>query len=207
MGLVLFVAAGTVRYALAWMFLGTFGGASLAITLYLANEDPKLLERRTRAGPIAEKRASQKIIQLVANFAFLATLVVPALDRRWSWSRVPLPVSIGGDVLVALGFFIVFRVFATNTFTSATIEVDAEQHVIETGPYAHVRHPMYAGALVLLLGTPLALGSFWGLLTIVPIGATIMWRLLDEERFLSERLRGYEAYRKKTRHRLIPHVW
>jgi protein-S-isoprenylcysteine O-methyltransferase Ste14 len=115
--------------------------------------------------------------------------------------------SIAGDVLVTLGFLIVFLVFKENTFTAATIEVVSDQTVISTGPYAIVRHPMYSGALVMLLGTPLALGSWWGLLMFVPMVFTIAWRALDEERVLLTNLRGYEEYCQMVRYRLVPHVW
>jgi protein-S-isoprenylcysteine O-methyltransferase Ste14 len=209
-GLVLFIPAGTVRFLEGWIFLTVFSGASLAITLYLMKNDPALLERRTQAGPLAEKERSQKIIQALAGLAFLATLVVPALDRRFRWfhgARVPLPVAVAGEVLVVLGFFVIFLVFRANTYTSSVIEVAAEQRVIETGPYAVVRHPMYSGALVMFVGVPLALGSFVGLVTFVPIAAVIVWRLLEEERFLSTRLAGYQAYCEKTRYRLVPRVW
>jgi protein-S-isoprenylcysteine O-methyltransferase Ste14 len=207
MAALIFPLAGTVRYAEGWIFLFVFGGSSLAITLDLMKRDPRLLERRVRAGPTAEKEPRQKIIQLLASLFFLAVLAVPALDRRWSWSRVPLAGVIAGDLLLALGFWIVFRVFRENTFTSASIEVDPAQAVVQTGPYARVRHPMYAGGLVLLLGAPLALGSWWGLLTFVPMTASIVWRLLDEETFLSARLPGYDQYRSNVRFRLIPGVW
>src|SRR3984885_15148370 len=150
LGLALFVSAGTLRFVEAWVFLALFLAASLAITVYLAKSDPALLERRTQAGPVAEKELSQKIIQGVASLAFVATIVVPALDHRFGWSRVPLPVVIMGDLLVALGFLIVFLVFRQNTFTSSIIEVTAEQRVIDSGPYAIVRHPMYVGGLVLV---------------------------------------------------------
>jgi protein-S-isoprenylcysteine O-methyltransferase Ste14 len=206
-GVALFVPAGTVGFIEGWIFLAVFSGSSLAITLYLMKRDPALLERRTQAGPVAEKELSQKIIQGLASIAFLSTLVVPALDHRFRWSHVPMAAVIGGDVLVALGFLTIFLVFRANTFTSAVIEVAAEQRVIETGPYAIVRHPMYSGALVMFIGVPLALGSFVGLLTFVPFAATIVWRLLDEERFLSSHLTGYAAYRDKTRYRLVPRVW
>jgi protein-S-isoprenylcysteine O-methyltransferase Ste14 len=202
-----FVSAGTWRYVEGWVFLGVFVAASLAITVYLAKKDPALLQRRTQAGPIAEKERRQKIIQAVASLAFLATIVVPALDHRFGWSRVPLPAVATGDALVAVGFLIVFFVFRENTFTSAVIEVAKEQRVVTTGPYAVVRHPMYAGALVLMAGVPLALGSWWGLPPLGPFTAVIVWRLLDEERFLEARLAGYAAYRQKTRHRLVPGVW
>lgn len=207
MALLLFVPAGTLHYWQAWAFLAVFLGASLAITAYLFRHDRELLERRLRAGPSAETEASQKIIQAFAGLVFIAALVVPALDHRFGWSHLPLPVVLAGDVLVALGFLIVFRVFRVNTFTASTIEVAAEQQVITTGPYALVRHPMYAGALLLFLGIPLALGSLWGLLVFVPALLVLVWRLVDEEKFLVDNLAGYEAYRRKTRYRLIPHIW
>jgi protein-S-isoprenylcysteine O-methyltransferase Ste14 len=207
MGLMLFGAAGTVRFVEGWVLLALFSGASLAITIYLARKDPALLERRTQAGPVAEKQRSQKIIQGLASVSFLSVLVVPALDHRFGWSHAPLLLVVAGDLLVSLGFLIVFFVFKENTFTSSVIEVAAEQRVIDTGPYAVVRHPMYSGALVLLAGLPLALGSLVGLVTFVPFAAVIVWRLLDEERFLATRLPGYVSYREKTRYRLIPRIW
>lgn len=207
LGLALFAPAGTLRFVEAWVFLGLFLAASLAITVYLAQSDPALLERRTQAGPVAEKERAQKIIQGVASLAFLATIVVPALDHRFGWSRVPLPAVVVGDILVALGFLIVFLVFRQNTFTSSIIEVAAEQRVVDSGPYAVVRHPMYVGGLVLVSGIPLALGSLVGLATLPPFAAVIVWRLLDEEQFLVGHLAGYAAYRQKTPYRLIPRVW
>jgi len=206
-GLALFASAGTVWFTEGWMFMALFFGASLAITVYLARRDPALLERRTQAGPVAEKEASQKVIQGLASVAFLSTIVVPAFDRRFGWSHMPLPAVIVGDALVGLGFLVVFLVFRENTFTSSVIEVATEQRVIDTGPYAVVRHPMYVGALVLVAGIPLTLGSLVGLLTFPPFVAIIVWRLKGEERFLVSNLPGYEAYCQKTRYRLIPHVW
>jgi protein-S-isoprenylcysteine O-methyltransferase Ste14 len=207
MGLALFVSAGTWRWVEGWVFLGLFFGSALAITIYLARKDPALLRRRTQAGPLAEKERSQKIIQGIASVSFLSTIVLPSLDRRFGWSHLGLPSVIAGDVLVVLGFLIVFLVFRENTFTSSVIEVAADQRVIDTGPYAVVRHPMYVGGLVLVAGIPLALGSLVGLVTFPPFAAMIVWRLLDEERFLVGHLAGYAAYRRKTRHRLIPYVW
>ena len=207
LGLALFAPAGTLRFVEAWVFLALFLTASLAITLYLAKSDPALLARRIQAGPMAEKERAQKIIQGVASLAFIATIVVPALDHRFGWSRIPLPAVVAGDILIALGFLVVFLVFRQNTFTSSIIEVAAEQRVIDSGPYAVVRHPMYVGGLVLVAGIPLALGSFVGLVTFPPFAAVIIWRLLDEEKFLVRHLAGYEAYREKTPYRLIPRVW
>jgi protein-S-isoprenylcysteine O-methyltransferase Ste14 len=207
LGLVLFGSAGTPRFVEGWVFLGLFAAVSLAITLYLARTDPALLARRTQAGPVAEKERSQKIIQGVASVTFVSTIIVPAFDHRFGWSHAPLAAVIAGDLLIALGFLIVFLVFRENTFTSAVIEVAAEQRVIDTGPYAVVRHPMYVGGLVLVAGIPLALGSVVGLVTFPPFAAVIAWRLLDEERFLMSHLAGYTAYREKVRHRLVPRVW
>jgi protein-S-isoprenylcysteine O-methyltransferase Ste14 len=207
LGLLVFGPAGTLRFVEGWVMLALFAGSSLAITVYLARKDPALLERRTQAGPVAEKEWSQKVIQGLASIVFVSTIVVPALDHRFLWSRAPIYAVIAGDTLVAMGFFMVFRVFKENTFTSSVIEVASEQRVIETGPYARVRHPMYAGALVLIAGLPLALGSLVGLVTFVPFVAILVWRLLDEEHYLVSHLPGYDAYRRRTRYRLIPHVW
>jgi protein-S-isoprenylcysteine O-methyltransferase Ste14 len=207
MALLLFIPAGTVGYWHAWGYLTIFFGATLLITLHLMKKDPALLERRLSGGPAAEKRTSQKIIMSFASIGFVALLVVPALDFRYKWSSVPLYLVISGDILTALGFYIVFLVYKENSFTSATIEVASDQEVISTGPYAIVRHPMYAGSFLYLLGTPLALGSYWGLLPLAVMIPSVIWRLFDEERFLSKNLPGYAAYCDKLRWRLIPGVF
>jgi protein-S-isoprenylcysteine O-methyltransferase Ste14 len=206
-GLCLFLPAWTLRYWQGWLFLIIFVACSSLVTAYLWKRDPALLQRRVSAGPAAEKEQSQKVIQLFASAAFLGILVVPALDHRFGWSRVPLAAVAAGDVLVAIGFAIVFLVFRENTFTSATIEVSPEQRTISTGSYAIVRHPMYAGALIMLIGAPLALGSMWGLAMVAMMIAVIVWRLLDEEKFLSRNLEGYTSYRERVRYRLLPGVW
>ena len=207
MGLLLFIPAGTIHYWQAWVYLLIFMGASLLTTLYLMKKDPALLNRRIRGGPTAEKRRTQQLIMLCTSICFIALLVVPALDHRFRWSAMPLSCVIVGDVLVAIGFYFIFLVYKENTFTSATIEVVEDQKVISTGPYAIVRHPMYAGALLYLVGTPLALGSFWGLLALSAIMSFLIWRLYDEESFLAGNLPGYTEYQKKVRHRLIPFIW
>jgi protein-S-isoprenylcysteine O-methyltransferase Ste14 len=203
----LFIPAWTLDYRQAWMFLAVYFASSLAITLYLIKKDPKLLERRMSGGPTAEKEPTQKIIMSFASLGFIGLIIVPALDHRLAWSHMPPYMALAGDVLVALGFLAVFFVFKENTFTSATIELTPDQRVISTGPYALVRHPMYAGALVMLLGIPIALGSWWGLLVIVAMMPALIWRLLDEEKFLARNLPGYVEYRRKVRYRLIPLVW
>src|SRR5262245_59214815 len=144
MALLLFVPAGTTHYWQAWAYLVIFVGASALTTIYLERNDPALLERRMRGGPTAEKEPRHRVIMLFASLGFIALLVVPALDRRFGWSVVPLSVVVVGDILTAVGFYLIFRVFRVNTFTSASIQVAPDQYVISTGPYAIVRHPMYA---------------------------------------------------------------
>jgi len=207
MAALLFIPAGTLDYWQAWTFLAVYFASSLAITLYLIKNDPKLLERRMSAGPTAEKETTQKIIMLFASLGFIGLIIFPALDHRFAWSHVPPYAALAGDVLVVLGWLAIFFVFKENTFTSATIELAPDQKVISTGPYAFVRHPMYAGGIVMLLGVPIALGSWWGLLVIVAMMPALIWRLFDEEKFLARNLQGYVEYQKKVPYRLIPLIW
>jgi protein-S-isoprenylcysteine O-methyltransferase Ste14 len=207
MGLLLFVPAGTIRYWQAWVYLAIFFGGSAATTLFLARRDPALLERRLKGGPIAEKRRAQRLVMVFTSLAFVALLVVPALDHRHGWSAVPLPAVLAGDVLVALGMSLIVRVYRENTYASATIEIAQDQQVISTGPYAIVRHPMYASASLYLLGTPLALGSYWGLVPLAVMLPFLIWRLRDEERLLAQSLPGYVEYQRTVRHRLVPGIW
>jgi protein-S-isoprenylcysteine O-methyltransferase Ste14 len=207
MAVVLFVAAGTLDYWQAWTFLAVYLASSLAITLYLMTADPKLLERRMRGGPTAETEPKQKLIMWLTSIGFVALIVVPALDHRFAWSRMSPYVAVAGDVLVVLGFAAVLWVFKENSFSAATIELAPDQRVISTGPYALVRHPMYAGALILLIGVSLALGSWWGLLVVAAMLPMLIWRLIDEEDFLAKNLPGYVAYQSRVRDRLIPQVW
>ena len=207
MGLLLFVPAATIRYWQAWAYLSIFTGATVLTTLYLSRKDPALLERRMSGGPRAERQPTQKFIMLCASIGFIALLVVPAFDHRFGWSTVSLGGVVVGDVLVAIAFYLIFLVYRENTFASATIEVAENQKVISTGPYAIVRHPMYASASLYLLGTPLALGSYWGLVPIAVMMPFLIWRLFDEERFLARNLPGYTEYQKRVLHRLVPFVW
>ncbi|HTM10512.1 MAG TPA: isoprenylcysteine carboxylmethyltransferase family protein [Verrucomicrobiae bacterium] len=207
MAALLFLPAGTIDYWQAWVFLAAFFLPSSAITLYLMKKDPKLLERRLQGGPTVEKETRQKIIQTLTSIMFIAMLVVPALDHRFAWSRMPPYAAIAGDVLVVLGFLIIFFVYKENTFASATIELAPGQKVISTGLYARARHPMYMGGLFLFVGMPLALGSCWGLLVFLLFMPALIWRLLDEERFLARNLPGYVEYQNKVKFRLVPHIW
>ena len=207
LGLGLFLPAGTLDYWQGWVYLILFVGSSGVITAVLLKSAPKLVESRLKAGPTAEKEFRQKIIQAFASVFYVLYAIVPALDRRFGWSDVPAYLVVAGDVFIVLGFWMMFRVFRENSFAASTIQMMEGQTVISTGPYRVVRHPMYAGALVMLLPSPLALGSYWGLWVDLPMLGVIVWRLLEEEKFLLKNLPDYEEYRRKTRYRLVPFVW
>ena len=207
MASLIFLPAGTLNYWQGWVFFTLFLVASNAIGVYLAIYNPILLERRMRVGPTAEKETSQKIITFFALIGFIAILVFPALDHRFGWSTVPRYVSVVGDILVALGFLLTFIVILQNDYAASTIQVAEGQTVVSTGLYAYIKHPMYAGVLPLLAGIPLALGSWWGVCGLVIIVPGIIWRLLDEEKFLRKNLPGYTEYTNKVKYRLIPFVY
>jgi protein-S-isoprenylcysteine O-methyltransferase Ste14 len=204
---VLFGSAGTLREGRAWSMLAVFFGCAGAITIWLWFRDKALLERRVKAGPGAEPDPMQNVVQALAGFVFLATFAVSGLDTRVGGSNTPLIVSLVGDTMITLGFLVVFLTFRENTFTAGTIEVAEGQRVIDSGPYAVVRHPMYAGALVMITGIPLGLGSWWGLVPAALIVPILVWRLLREEAFLTANLPGYDSYRGRVCYRLMPILW
>jgi protein-S-isoprenylcysteine O-methyltransferase Ste14 len=177
------------------------------VSVWLIRHDPALLERRMRGGPFAERERSQKIIMTITSLGFLGLLVVPGLDRRFGWSQMPNAVAILGDLLLLAGWGGILAVFRANSYAAATIQVAQGQTVISTGPYGIVRHPMYAAALLMLLGIPIALGSWWGVLVWAAVLPALAWRLIDEERVLVRDLGGYADYQRKVPWRLIPHVW
>jgi protein-S-isoprenylcysteine O-methyltransferase Ste14 len=207
LALALFLSAGSLNYWQAWVYLAVFAGCTILITAYLVKNDRELLAGRVQAGPIAETQRMQQILQSLASLFFIGLFIVPGLDDRFGWSRVPPIVSLAADGFVALGFYIVFLVFRENSYTRATIAVSAEQRVITTGQYALVRHPMYTGAMVLLIFTPVALGSWVGVPCSIPVILVIVARLLDEEKFLKANLSGYEEYTRKVHYHLVPFLW
>jgi protein-S-isoprenylcysteine O-methyltransferase Ste14 len=203
----LFGSAGTIRYWQAWVYVAIFVVASVPTSVYLMKKDPALLALRMRGGPMFEKEGTQRIIMTFTSLGFLAILVVPGLDRRFGWSAVPAWAVVLGDLLVAIGFLLIFVVYRENTFTGATIQVAPGQTVISTGPYAIVRHPMYASGALYMFGIPLALASYWSYLALAAMMPFLLWRLLDEERILTRDLPGYVDYRRRVRHRLVPFIW
>ena len=195
-----------------WLVLGPggvrFQGVrATGFTLYLAIFDKPLLERRLKAGPWHERERSQQVIVSLVFIAFFAFLILPILDYRKGLSRVPAWVSVVGDAIIVLSFLAIFRVVKVNSWAASNVRVEAGQQVIDTGPYAHVRHPMYAAAVWLFVGIPLALGSWWTTALLVPFVPVLLWRLLDEEKLLARELPGYTEYTKRVRYRLVPRVW
>ena len=203
----LFWPAGTFRYWQAWLFVAVFALATLLPSLYLAVADPDALARRMHAGPTAETRPAQRLVMSAIYLLSAALFVVSALDHRFGWSSVPTWLVIAGNVLVAVGLVVAQLVVIQNGYAAATITVEAGQRLVTTGLYGLVRHPMYAGGLVMMLGTPLALDSYWGLAVLVPSVVVLGARIVDEERMLTEQLPGYREYRQRVRYRLIPNVW
>ena len=206
-GLLLFWPAGTFDYWQAWVFIALFVVGAMVPTIYLAVAYPDAFRRRTRYGPFAETRMVQKFINVGILLAVVAAGVVSALDHRFGWSTVPTAVVVVGNVLVVTGLGLAELVVIQNNYAAATITVEEEQPVVSTGLYGLVRHPMYVGALIMMVGMPLALASYWALLTIIPGVLVFAARISDEEKALRQDLDGYEEYTEKVQYRLVPGVW
>jgi protein-S-isoprenylcysteine O-methyltransferase Ste14 len=206
-GLMVFWPAGTFDYWQGWLFIAVFAIATLVPSVYLAVRNPAALQRRMHAGPTAETRTLQKIISVVAFGSLAAMIIVSALDFRFGWSTVPAIVSVAGDVLVAVGLGIAMLVVIQNAYAAANITVETGQQLATTGFYAFVRHPMYFGNLIMMIGVPLALGSYWGLVFIIPGLIVLGLRIGDEEALLRQELGGYREYTQKVHYRLVPYVW
>jgi protein-S-isoprenylcysteine O-methyltransferase Ste14 len=206
-GLALFLPAWTFHYWQAWVFIAVFIVTTIGPSIYLAVKDPAALQRRMHAGPTAETRPAQRIAISATVLAVVALLVVSALDHRFGWSSVPLAMITLGNVLVAVGLLVAQLVVIQNSYASANITVEADQELASTGLYGLVRHPMYVGALVMMIGTPLALDSYWGLAVLIPGLLALAARIVDEEKMLSAELAGYDEYTQKVRYRLLPGVW
>jgi protein-S-isoprenylcysteine O-methyltransferase Ste14 len=207
MAVLLFAPAGTLDYWQAWVYLLLFIGLSIASTLYFIKHDPALVRRRMQVGVRAETEKSQKLIMALTSVCFLLLILLPGFDRRLHWSSVPAWLSLAADLGLMLGFAVICVVMQVNSYAATTIRVDEAQPVVSHGPYALVRHPMYAGAVVLFGCTPLALGSYWALLVAPAFVLLLAWRLIEEERYLKQHLPGYADYCRRVRYRLVPGVW
>lgn len=205
-GLLLFWPAGTFNYWQAWAFL-VVALLTWVPGVYLLATNPAALQRRMRGGPAAETRMVQKAVMGGVWLSLVATIVVSAFDHRFGWSRVPTAICVVGDVLVAVGLGVAMLVVIQNSHAAATVRVEAGQEVVSTGLYGLVRHPMYTGNVILMVGIPLALGSFWGLGFVLPVLLVLTLRIRDEEKLLEEQLDGYREYTRKVRYRLVPLMW
>lgn len=205
--LLVFWPAGTFDYWQGWVFIAVFAVSTTIPSIYLAVTNPAALQRRMEVGPAAETRPLQKLIVTFAFFSLGAMIVVSALDFRLGWSFVPAEVSVVGDVLVAVGLLIAMITTIQNGYAAGNVKVESAQTVVSTGVYSVVRHPMYFGNVILMIGIPLALGSYWGLLFVIPGLAVLVTRILDEEKVLTQQLAGYADYVQRVHARLVPHVW
>ncbi len=207
---ILLIAAGTLRWPGAWVFLAEMGGGGLAIGLWLAKHDPGLLAERL--SPVIQRKqaAGDKILITGVVVLWHAWLVFMALDSmRYRLSHVPAWLQGVGALGPLASLYIGYRVFRENTFAVPVVKVQKErgQKVVTTGPYRYVRHPMYAGAILLFLGTPLLLGSWYGLAVTPILTVLLAVRIVIEERTLIDGLEGYGEYMSRVRYRLLPGIW
>jgi protein-S-isoprenylcysteine O-methyltransferase Ste14 len=209
-GLLLFGGAGTFNWPSAWAYIAVFGGASLAISLWLAWADPDLLAERMKPLVQRDQKAWDKVFMTVVGAIFLAWVVLMGVDaRRFHWSDIPPPWQVLGAILTLLSFAGIAWVYRTNSFAAPVIKLQAErkQTVISTGPYAFVRHPMYGFGFLTFIGMPLMTGSLWGLAALPVMGALLHLRTLGEEQMLRSELAGYEDYARRVRWRYAPGIW
>ncbi len=206
-GVLLFVAAGTFDYWQAWVFLAVFALTAWLPSIYLQITNPVVLQRRMRSGPIAEGRTVQKMVMIGLYGSLAAICVVGGLDHRLGWSAVPPALSLIGSALAGAGLIVTVLVAIQNTYASTTVQVEAGQQVVSTGLYGLVRHPMYTGNVLILVGLPLAVGSWWALAFVMPGVAVLATRIQDEEKLLGAELDGYLEYTQKVRSRLVPYLW
>jgi protein-S-isoprenylcysteine O-methyltransferase Ste14 len=209
-GVLLFVPAGTLDWPGAWVFMAEFVIGAAAITYWLARHDPGLLKERMGGAFQKGQTLADKVFMTVIIVVWYGWLVLMGLDvRRWHVSHMPVGLAFAGALLIPLGYYIVWCVFRANSFAAPVIRIQSErgQHVVDTGPYAVVRHPMYAGATIYMLGMPLLLGSWFGLLVLPLIFCALVVRILIEEAALRKGIAGYGEYAARVRYRLMPGVW
>jgi protein-S-isoprenylcysteine O-methyltransferase Ste14 len=206
-GFMLFVPTATINYWQAWVFLAVFALSAWIPGIYLLRTNPVALQQRMRAGPTAESRTVQKVVIAGWYLSLATTLVVSALGHRFGWAPVPTAICLIGDALVAVALSVTMLVAIQNSYAAAVVRVEADQKLVSTGLYGIVRHPMYAGNVTLMIGIPLALGSYWGLVLVIPGLIVLALRIRDEEQLLQEKLDGYCEYQQKVRYRLVPYMW
>ena len=206
---ILLGAAGDWTWPQGWTYLGEVLALSSAITIGLLVTDKALLEARMSSPLKRNQRPRDRAIIMVFAAAYIGWFVLIGLDHRFFWSGTPLPVQILGAVLIGAGMMLVWETFRANTFATTQVRVQAEraQTVVDTGPYRYVRHPMYAGMVLFVIGTALMLGSLWGLAATLVLFFMLGLRIRGEEQVLKQDLAGYDAYMTKTPWRIVPGLW
>ena len=199
-----FLPAGTFSYWEAWVYLAIIFIPMTLVLIYLFKNDPGRLERRMKT---REPETEQKLIVKLSVPLFLIAFLLPGFDQRFGWSDVPVGVVVMAEILVLLGYGMFFLVGRENRYASRVVEVEQEQKIISSGPYAIIRRPMYLGLLVMYIYSPLALGSYWAIIPAILIIPVIVVRLLNEENVLARDLKGYKEYMEKTPDRLLPGIW
>ncbi|MDP2945516.1 MAG: isoprenylcysteine carboxylmethyltransferase family protein [Atribacterota bacterium] len=204
LGLIFFLPAGSIKFWEAWAYMGILFIPMIFVLIYLLKNDPELLERRMK---MKEKEEPQKVFIKLSLLVFFIAFIIPGFDYRFEWSKVLLIVIIIADLFIFIGYLLFFLVLKENTYASRIIEVEKGQKVISTGPYAIIRHPMYVAVLMMYVLSPLALGSYWAVLAILPLPVLVIFRIKSEEKILRDKLPGYREYTQKVKYRLIPYIW
>ena len=202
--LFLLLPAGTFDFWQLYLYVAVLMGPMIFVVRYFLKNDPEFLVHRLT---MKEKERVQKKIISLSAIAYLVGFLLPGLDRRFGWSEIPTAIVLAADVLVMTSYIFVVYVFKHNRYASRVIEVQKNQTVISTGPYSIVRHPMYSGMFIMFFSTPIALGSYWAVIPFALMPLTFFFRILNEEKVLSEQLPGYKEYCEKVRYRLIPYIW
>lgn len=202
--LLIFLPAGTLHYAKGWLLIGLLFVPMLIAGFVMLAKSPDFLAKRLDA---KEKQGTQKGVVALSGLMFIVGFVVAGLDYRFSWSKMPLPVTIIASVLFLAAYALYAEVMRENAYLSRTVKVEEGQKVVDTGLYGIVRHPMYAVTILLFLMIPVVLGSWYSLIVFAFYPAIIIIRLKDEEDLLTRELSGYAEYKKKVRYRIIPFIW
>ena len=202
MWIILFIPAGSIKFWEAWIFWSGFSIITFFITFYFMKKNPEFLSRRTKVKQTKEIIKTPLILK-----AYYLGFILPGIDFRFNWSNIELWIVILSNIIVFASYIFIFYVFKKNSYASTVIQVESEQNVISSGPYALVRHPMYLGMVIMSLFMPIALGSYISIIPMIFIIPITIIRIKNEEEILLKNLNGYNKYCSKTKYRLIPFVW
>lgn len=207
LGMLILIPGRIVGYWQGWAYLTIFTIANLAMTIYFLKHDQTLMVKRLKMGTKSENLKSQKILKLSFLVLFISVCLISAVDHRCEFVDIPISLTVGADILLVLSFYLCFWVLKVNSFASAAVEISKNQRVIMSGPYAIVRHPWYFASFIIFVISPIALDSLLGIIPGILITITLIFRILDEEKYLKINLPGYSDYCKIIKYRLIPFIW